>query len=89
MIRNKIMKIARNRIHTTSFPNHLYNEKVSHLLLYICDRYLLAINSLIIELTLFIKSPLAPLCQRVPKAFGIWKREDRRDFTNQCCHYFG
>jgi hypothetical protein len=32
-------------------------------------------NSLII----FRKSPLPPLYQRVPKAFGIWKREVRRD----------
>jgi hypothetical protein len=27
------------------------------------------------------KSPLAPLFQRVPKAFGIWEREVRRDFA--------
>ena len=49
------------------------------------------IDSLIIELTLFRKSPLAPSAkadERVPKAFGIWKREDRRDFTKQYCHYF-
>jgi hypothetical protein len=29
-----------------------------------------------------VKSPLSPLCQRVPKAFGIWQKEVRRDFLN-------
>jgi len=32
------------------------------------------------SLIIFRKSPLPPLYQRVPKAFGIWKREFRRDF---------
>jgi hypothetical protein len=48
----------------------------------VCINQLAITKGFISKTTLTRKSPLTPLCQRVPKAFGIWQREVRRDFID-------